>query len=79
MKNEILDNLIKTFSKLPTLGQRSAKRMVLHLLNNKENLMKPLIDSLGQSYSQIKKCKNCGNIVPNFVKKCPFCNKTIAQ
>jgi hypothetical protein len=28
---------------------------------------KPLID----------KCKNCGNIVPNFVKKCPFCSKTI--
>ncbi len=27
----------------------------------------------------IEKCKNCGNIVPNFVKKCPFCNKTISQ
>jgi len=25
----------------------------------------------------INKCKNCGNIVPNFVKKCPFCNKNI--
>ena len=29
--------------------------------------------------SLIKKCKNCGNIVPNFVKKCPFCNKNITQ
>ncbi|MFX1419004.1 MAG: hypothetical protein ACFE9N_08810 [Promethearchaeota archaeon] len=28
---------------------------------------KPLID----------KCKYCGNIVPNFVKKCPFCNENI--
>jgi hypothetical protein len=27
--------------------------------------------------SLITKCKNCGNIVPNFVKKCPFCNKNI--
>jgi hypothetical protein len=25
----------------------------------------------------INKCKNCGNIVPNFVKKCPFCNQNI--
>ncbi|MFW9827528.1 MAG: hypothetical protein ACFFEY_08055 [Candidatus Thorarchaeota archaeon] len=25
----------------------------------------------------INKCKNCGNIVPNFVKKCPFCNKNL--
>ncbi|UCD02015.1 MAG: hypothetical protein JSV23_03050 [Promethearchaeota archaeon] len=30
---------------------------------------KPLID----------KCKYCGNIVPNFVKKCPFCNENINQ
>ena len=27
----------------------------------------------------INKCKNCGNVVPNFVKKCPFCNKNIIQ
>jgi uncharacterized OB-fold protein len=25
----------------------------------------------------IKKCENCGNIVPNFVKKCPFCNNQV--
>jgi len=26
----------------------------------------------------VLKCENCGNIIPNFVKKCPFCNKQIA-
>jgi recombination protein RecR len=61
MKNPLIEELIKVLSKLPTLGQRSAKRMVLHLLNNKEQLMKPLIITLEQSYSQIKKCKYCGN------------------
>jgi len=61
MKNILIDELIKAFSKLPTLGQRSAKRMVLHLLNNKDNMMKPLINILEQSYSEIKKCKHCGN------------------
>jgi len=25
----------------------------------------------------IQKCQGCGNILPNFVKKCPFCNKQI--
>ena len=25
----------------------------------------------------IFKCENCGNTIPNFVKKCPFCNKQI--
>jgi hypothetical protein len=24
------------------------------------------------------KCENCGNTIPNFVKKCPFCNKQIS-
>ncbi len=33
--------------------------------------------SLDFSYSKplIGKCENCGNILPNFVKKCPFCGK----
>ncbi|MFW9998686.1 MAG: hypothetical protein ACFE9Q_06150 [Candidatus Hodarchaeota archaeon] len=26
----------------------------------------------------IKKCQSCGNILPSFVKKCPFCNKQIS-
>jgi flagellar basal body-associated protein FliL len=26
----------------------------------------------------ILKCERCGNIIPNFVKKCPFCKKTIS-
>jgi len=25
----------------------------------------------------IKKCVECGNILPNFVKKCPFCNSPV--
>ncbi|MEE9377820.1 MAG: hypothetical protein V3V33_07260 [Candidatus Lokiarchaeia archaeon] len=27
----------------------------------------------------IKKCENCGNIVPSFVKTCPFCKNQILQ
>lgn len=35
--------------------------------------------SLDFNYSTplIGKCENCGNILPNFVKKCPFCGKQI--
>lgn len=25
----------------------------------------------------INKCENCGNIFPNFVRKCPFCNEKL--
>ena len=41
--NEI-DDLIKLISKLPGLGPKSAKRIVLKLINNKDEIVKILID-----------------------------------
>jgi len=37
-----LDLLVKQLSSLPGLGRQSAKRIALHLLTNKEELMHPL-------------------------------------
>ena len=50
MNNDIseIKELILQFSKLPGLGPKSAKRMVLKLINNKDNMLKPLARSLAQ-------------------------------
>lgn len=61
-ENSDLQNLIKLFAKLPSLGQRSARRIVLHLLNNKENAMLPLINSLQETLKTTKHCQICGNL-----------------
>ena len=45
--NEI-DELIKLISKLPGLGPKSAKRIVLKLINNRDELIKPITNSLAQ-------------------------------
>ena len=37
-----IEELIKQFSKLPGLGPKLAKRIVLKLINNKDNMIKPL-------------------------------------
>ena len=37
-----IDELIKLISKLPGLGPRSAKRIVLKMINNREELIKPI-------------------------------------
>ena len=37
-----LEELIKLFSKLPYLGPKSAKKNILKLINNKDNMIKPL-------------------------------------
>lgn len=61
-ENSNLETLIKLFSKLPSLGPRSARRIVLHLLNNKDNTMLPLIASLKVTLETTKHCQICGNL-----------------
>ena len=57
-----IDDLIKIISKLPGLGPKSAKRIVLKLINNREEIIKPLTNTLAQIYKNIARCKNCGNL-----------------
>ena len=52
--NEI-DDLIKLISKLPGLGPKSAKRIVLKLINNRDELVKPLAKSLADVYKNISR------------------------
>ena len=64
MNNNIpeIEELIKQFSKLPGLGPKSAKRIILKLINNKENLVKPLAKSLAKVYKNVVRCADCGNL-----------------
>ncbi|NQZ13492.1 MAG: recombination protein RecR [Alphaproteobacteria bacterium] len=57
-----LDLLIRQLSSLPGLGSRSAKRIALHLLTNKEKVMGPLAQSLEYVSDTIQECKSCGNL-----------------
>ena len=54
--------LIKIVSKLPGLGPKSAKRIILKLINNREELIKPLTNTLAQVYKNVVHCKICGNL-----------------
>ena len=57
-----IENLIKIVSKLPGLGPKSAKRIVLKLINNREELIKPLTNALAQAYKSVVRCNVCGNL-----------------
>ncbi|MDR2526394.1 MAG: recombination mediator RecR [Rickettsiales bacterium] len=59
---KILGEFVKIVSKLPGLGPRSAKRIVLHLLDNKEKILLPLLSIMDNIYKDIKHCSNCGNL-----------------
>jgi len=64
MKKNIpeIEELVRLISKLPGLGPKSAKRIVLKLINNREELIKPLVNTLAQVYKNIVRCNICGNI-----------------
>ena len=57
-----IDDLVKIISKLPGLGPKSAKRIVLKLINNREDLIKPLAKTLAQVYKNVVRCNLCGNL-----------------
>ena len=62
MEQSPIDKLINEISKLPGLGRRSAQRIALFLLKNKDKNLSPLIESLNLSYNKIIECTDCGNI-----------------
>tara|TARA_A100001011_G_scaffold399735_1_gene509925 strand:- start:3700 stop:4305 length:606 start_codon:yes stop_codon:yes gene_type:complete len=64
MSNNVpeIEELIKQFSRLPGLGPKSAKRIILKLINNKENMVKPLAQSLSKVYKKVVRCGECGNL-----------------
>ena len=60
-----IEELIKLISKLPGLGPKSAKRIVLKLVNNRNELVKPLANTLAQVYKNVVRCNLCGTLESN--------------
>ena len=60
-----IEELIKLISKLPGLGPKSAKRIVLKLINNRDELVKPIANTLAQVYKNVVRCNSCGALKSN--------------
>lgn len=56
-----LERLIAILAKLPGLGPRSARRVVLQILRKRETLGAPLLRSLGEVLDTVRPCSVCGN------------------
>ncbi len=67
----IIDSLIKRMAKLPSLGPSSSKKIALHLIKNKENVLKPLIIHLNELIETVKECEICGNL--DEIQPCNIC------
>ena len=72
MQKNLIENLSKIISKLPGMGPRIAKRIVLHLAGNKEKILLPLIENLRLLNEKIHNCEICGNLDEGRV--CSICS-----
>ena len=74
MAGKDIEKLIKLVAKLPALGQRSARRIVLQLLKKRESLFLPLISAMQDVAQNVKTCEICGNY--DTESPCPICTST---
>jgi recombination protein RecR len=57
-----VETLIQLLARLPGLGPRSARRAVLHMLQKKDGLMRPLAEALTMAADSVRSCSVCGNL-----------------
>ena len=67
-----IELLIKQFAKLPGIGPRSARRIVLQLIREPEKRILPLADALHQAAQSVRPCSTCGNV--DSVDPCHICS-----
>ena len=72
MDGSAIEKLIAEISKLPGLGRRSAQRIALYLLKNKDRSLLPLIQTLESSHKLIIECSLCGNV--DMSNPCNICS-----
>ncbi len=77
MAGQDIEKLIKLVSKLPSLGTRSARRIVLQLIKKRESLLLPLIEAMMQVADNIKTCEICGNY--DTTSPCSICASALRE
>ncbi len=73
-----IEDLVKLISKLPGLGPKSARRIVLKLINNRDELVKPLAKTLAEVYKNVSRCKICGILKSNSIE-CNYSNCKVVE
>lgn len=68
----LLENAVEALSKLPGIGQKTALRLALHLLNEESSQTEQLADSLLKMKRNIMLCERCYNI--SDTKTCSICS-----
>ena len=69
-----IEMLTRTLGRLPGVGRRSAQRIALALLKDRQGLMQSLSAVLADTAERIKTCGECGNL--DTTQPCDICRQT---
>lgn len=69
--SKLLENAVNEFGKLPGIGQKTALRLVLHLLKQDDAAVEKFTNTLLQLKNNIRFCKSCHNISDH--ERCEIC------
>lgn len=62
---ETLNNLIECLKKLPTIGEKSAVRLALHILKEDDKFLEIFSKTINEVKSKTLKCTKCNNFTEN--------------
>lgn len=74
--NPKIEKLIKQFAKLPRVGNRAARRIVLGLLQDNTGRIEKLVDALTDANENIYPCPICGVLTDKTRGACEYCADT---
>ena len=70
---EAMQKLIREFSRLPSIGEKSATRLAYHLVNGDRALAGSLADALGRAVETVGLCQQCFFLTEG-EKLCQICS-----
>ncbi len=71
LPSKFLQNAVEQFATLPGVGNKSALRLVLHLLRKNHEELNEFVNALDQLKENVRFCKKCGNITDD--ELCSIC------
>ena len=69
--SKLIEDAVKAFRSLPGIGNKTALRLVLHMLNQDDEYTKQFTTSLTKMKEGLQWCESCGNI--SDAPKCSIC------
>ena len=69
--SKLLNRVVEELGKLPSVGDRSALRLALHILSQQPSDVERLTEAINSFRRDVKYCKYCNNISDNDI--CPIC------